>query len=173
MIPATASQTLGPFWHLIEDPSWADLTRFGVGGERVELTGTIHDGTGGAVTDAAVELWQSSPAASDLFPGLGRSRTDGTGRFRFFTVKPGPVAGLGNAQQAPHFALTIMARGLLHHLMTRVYFADEPLNDTDPVLQLIEDPRRRDTVIARPAGPGQWHIDIHLQGQNETVFMEV
>ena len=39
MPSATASQTIGPYWHLLEDPSWADLTRFGAQGERITLTG--------------------------------------------------------------------------------------------------------------------------------------
>ena len=29
---ATASHTIGPFWHLIEHAEWADLTRFGLDG---------------------------------------------------------------------------------------------------------------------------------------------
>jgi protocatechuate 3,4-dioxygenase alpha subunit len=98
---ATASQTIGPYWHLIEEADWADLTRFGATGDKIILTGTITDGAGALVTDAAIEIWQSDPPASDTFTGYGRSRTDATGTFRLTTIKPGPVAGLGNAQQAP------------------------------------------------------------------------
>src|SRR2546423_14613302 len=140
---ATANQAIGPFWHLIEPPEWADLTRFGAAGPQVTLTGSVIDGDGNPVTDAAVELWQSDPPADDRFPGFGRARTDEVGRFQFKTVKPGPVPGLGNAQQAPHFALTILARGLLKALRTRAYFAGEPLNETDPLLSSIEDSARR------------------------------
>ena len=100
MPSATASQTIGPFWHLIEHPEWADLTRFGAAGPQVSLTGSVIDGDGNPVTDAAVELWQSDPPADDHFPGFGRSRTDEAGRFHFKTVKPGPVPGRGNARQA-------------------------------------------------------------------------
>ena len=170
---ATASQTIGPFWHLIEDPTWFDLTRFGATGEQIVLTGTMTDGAGDLVTDAAIEIWQSSPETSDIFPGYGRARTDKQGRFLFKTLKPGPVAGLGNTLQAPHVAITIFARGLLTHLTTRLYFAGEPLNDSDPVLSLIEDPTERQTLIAHPVSPGTWNLDIRLQGDNETVFMEV
>jgi protocatechuate 3,4-dioxygenase, alpha subunit len=173
MAVATANQTIGPYWHLIEDASWADLTRFGTAGDRIVLTGTVSDGAGDRVTDAAIEIWQSSPAASADFPAYGRCRTDGDGRFRFTTLKPGPVAGVGNAQQAPHIAITIFARGLLQALSTRLYFPDEPLNETDPVLSLIEDAARRRTLIARPGGPDTWQLDIRLQGENETVFMEL
>jgi protocatechuate 3,4-dioxygenase beta subunit len=41
------------------------------------------------------------------------------------------------------------------------------------VLSLIEDPARRQTLIAHPAAPGVWNLDICLQGENETVFMEI
>ena len=87
---ATANQTIGPYWHLIEDPTWADLTRFGAEGEKIILTGTLFDGGGNIVADAAVEIWQTSPPASDIFPAFGRCRTDASGSFRFTTLKPGP-----------------------------------------------------------------------------------
>jgi protocatechuate 3,4-dioxygenase alpha subunit len=173
MQAATASQTIGPYWHLIEDPSWSDLTRFGAEGEKIVLTGTVTDGAGMLVTDAAIEIWQSSPTASDSFPAFGRCHTDQTGSFRFVTLKPGPVPGLGNTQQAPHVAITIMARGLLRGLTTRLYFQDEPLNEADPVLSLIEDPARRRTLIARRQAADTWRLDIRLQGEGETVFMEI
>jgi protocatechuate 3,4-dioxygenase, alpha subunit len=173
MLVATANQTIGPYWHLIEDPTWADLTRFGAKGEKIELTGTVFDGAGNAVTDAAIEIWQTSPEATDSFPGYGRCRTDSSGSFRFLTLKPGPVAGLGNAQQAPHVAISIFARGLLKTLTTRLYFQDERLNETDPVLSLIEDESRRRTLIARKLAANAWQLDIRLQGNNETVFMEI
>lgn len=173
MAVATASQTIGPYWHLIEDPTWYDLTRFGARGEAIDVTGTIVDGAGDPVADAAVEIWQSSPPADERFTGFGRTRSDARGAFHFRTLKPSPVAGLGNALQAPHIALILHARGLLRALTTRLYFDKEPLNDTDPVLNLIDDPAARRTLIARATGPASWHLDIRLQGDNETVFMEV
>jgi protocatechuate 3,4-dioxygenase alpha subunit len=173
MLIATANQTIGPYWHLIEDPTWADLTRFGADGDKIVLTGTVFDGAGSTVADAAIEIWQTSPPASDSFPAFGRCRTDGAGSFHFTTLKPGPVAGLGNAQQAPHVAISIFARGLLKSLTTRLYFQDEPLNETDPVLSLIEGATSRRTLIARKVSDDTWHLDIRLQGDNETVFMEI
>ena len=173
MAVATASQTIGPFWHLIEDPTWADLTRFGAEGERIVLTGTVFDGAGATVTDAAIEIWQTSPEVSDRFPGFGRCRTDEGGSFRFTTLKPGPVAGVGNALQAPHLAISIFARGLLKALTTRLYFQDERLNETDPVLSLIEDEADRRSLIARQVAADTWRLDIRLQGDDETVFMEI
>jgi protocatechuate 3,4-dioxygenase, alpha subunit len=177
MPSATSSQTIGPFWHLVEHPEWADLTRFGAVGREITLTGTIIDGDGTPVTDAAVELWQAAPPPDERFPAFGRSRTDEAGRFHFKTLRPGPVPGRGNAQQAPHFAITILARGLLKALVTRVYFAGEPLNENDPLLSSIEDLRRRATLIAKPEGADSWRIDIRLQrtadGETETVFLDL
>jgi protocatechuate 3,4-dioxygenase alpha subunit len=177
MASATASQTIGPFWHLIEHPEWADLTRYGARGLQVTLTGLVIDGDGNPVTDAAVELWQSDPPADEHFPAFGRSRTDEAGRFHFKTLKPGPVPGRGNAQQAPHLAITIFARGLLKGLVTRAYFFGEPLNETDPLLSSIEDPARRATLIAASDGIDRWHINIRLQrgphAETETVFFDV
>jgi protocatechuate 3,4-dioxygenase alpha subunit len=173
MPAATASQTIGPYWHLIEHPEWADLTRFGAAGERITVTGRITDGKGDLVTDAAVEIWQSSPAADASFPGYGRAATDAEGRFRFVTLKPEPVPGLGNQTQAPHLSLVLLARGLMTALRTRLYFAGEPLNESDPLLASIEDPAERATLIAEPTGPGTWTLDIRLQGENETVFLDV
>lgn len=169
--PATAAQTIGPFWHLIKDESWADLTRLGAQGERIVLGGQVLDGAGAPVADACIELWQSSPAADAQFPGFGRSATDAQGMYRFTTLRPGPVAGRGNSQQAPHLALHVLARGILTRLYTRAYFAGEALNAADPLLAMVDDPARRASLIARPDGPGAWRLDIRLQGPGESVFI--
>jgi protocatechuate 3,4-dioxygenase alpha subunit len=173
MPAATSSQTIGPYWHLIEEKDWADLTRFGAEGEKMRLIGTITDGDGQPVTDACVELWQADPPAKDGFIGWGRCGTDAEGNFHFVTVKPGPVAGRGNQIQAPHFAITLLARGLLKALLTRAYFEGEARNETDPVLASIEDPRRRATLVSKRVDADTWRLDIRLQGEGETVFLDV
>lgn len=179
MTAATASQTAGPYWHMIDFPEWADLLRAdgpnaGAVGERIILRGTIMDGTGAVVPDAMVEIWQADPDGryDSAFHGFGRCATDADGRYRFVTLRPGPVAGPGNATQAPHVALTIFARGLMRGLVTRAYFAGDPLLAGDPVLALVPE-ERRSTLIARPAGDHEWVLDIRLQGEGETVFLEV
>ncbi len=169
----TTSQTIGPYWHLIEDRSWSDLTRFGATGEVITIEGTISDGAGAPAADACVEIWQTSPTACDEFPGFGRAATNEAGVFSFKTIMPGPVRGPGNTLQAPHLAVTILARGLMFHLATRLYFDKEPANENDPVLSLIEDKARRNTLMARQTKAGVWHLDIHLQGDAETVFFEI
>ncbi len=173
MSPATPNQTIGPYWHLIEHPEWADLTRFGANGEAITLSGRVLDGDGAPVTDAAVEIWQADPPADDRFPGFGRARCDAEGRFHFRTLKPGPVAGRGNDWQAPHLALALHARGILKPLFSRLYFAGDPRNETDPLLASIADPARRATLLADEVAPAHWHLDIRLQGAGETVFLEL
>lgn len=180
MTAATASQTAGPYWHMIDFPEWADLLRPGGGndgvqGERIVLTGRITDGDGAPVSDGLVEIWQAGPDGryEDVFHGFGRCATDADGVFRFTTLKPGPVPGRGNAMQAPHVEIAIFARGLMQHLVTRAYFEGEALNATDPVLTLVEDPARRATLVAKPQGNGTWRLDIRLQGEGETVFLDV
>jgi protocatechuate 3,4-dioxygenase alpha subunit len=173
---ATSSQTIGPYWHLLRDDSWADLTRFGATGDVITLEGRITDGGGALVTDACVEIWQASPPVSALFDGFGRCATNAEGVFSFKTLRPQPIPGvsgpMGNARQAPHIALTILARGVTKALWTRIYFAGDAGHDEDPVLSLI-DPARRGTVIAHETKPGVWHLDIVLQGAGETVFFEI
>jgi protocatechuate 3,4-dioxygenase alpha subunit len=172
VIPATAAQTIGPFWHLVEDPAMADLTRFGAQGERITLVGTMTDGDGAVCPDACIEIWQTSPAADETFPGYGRCNTDRTGSFRFTTLKPGPVPGNGNTLQAPHVAINILSRGVMSRLYTRAYFAGDPHNEADPLLGVVPEARRA-TLIAQPDGPGIWRLDIRLQGEGETVFIEI
>lgn len=180
MVAATAHQTAGPYWHMIDFPEWADLLRpgggnEGVAGERVTLVGRVTDGDGAAVVDGLIEIWQAGPDGvyDGAFHGFGRCATDANGEFRFVTLKPGPVPGRGNAMQAPHIEIAIFARGLMTHLVTRAYFEGEKLNASDPVLAMVEDPARRATLVAKPEGAGVWRMDVRLQGVGETVFLDV
>lgn len=187
-LATSASQTAGPYWHLVDFPEWADTTRHFAGAvpedERIILTGRVTDGAGAPVTDAMVEIWHADPKGQypdpegppGAFQGYGRCATDRDGRFRFVTLRPGPVPIGGraraNAMQAPHVALVIFARGLLSHLSTRLYFEGEPLNDADPVMAAVPT-SRRGTLIARQSAPGTWNLDLRLQGEGETVWLAV
>ncbi len=191
LIP-TGSQTVGPFFHVgLDRPEWSDLTAGGkAAGDRIQIEGRVLDGDGAPMPDALLEVWQANAAGKYAHPddrqdkpldpqfrGFGRAKTDAEGRYRFTTIRPGPVPGRGNAMQAPHIALTIFGRGLLKHLSTRIYFADESLNKTDPVLGSIEDPALRKTLLAQKSGRNGsatvYRFDIVLQGHGETVFFDV
>jgi protocatechuate 3,4-dioxygenase alpha subunit len=76
--------------------------------------------------------------------------------------------------QAPHVNVVVLARGLLKHLCTRIYFAGEPANAHDPVLSLVPEDRRATLqATPAPAHPNSWSIEIRLQGEGETVFFDV
>jgi protocatechuate 3,4-dioxygenase alpha subunit len=105
--------------------------------------------------------------------GFGRCGTDGSGRYAIWTVKPGPVPAPRGGSQAPHLAVAVFARGLLHGLLTRVYFADEgAANGLDPVLTSVADPAARETLVAAVTDDG-YRFDIWLQGEHETAFFRV
>ena len=194
LIP-TPSQTVGPFFHLgMARTEWGDLTAghppSALTGERIAIEGRVIDGDGAPVPDALIELWQANAAGrynhpddrqddkplDPHFRGFGRVATDTEGHFRVVTVKPGPVPGRGNTLQAPHINIALFARGLLKHLFTRIYFADEPANASDPLLTSIEDAAARRTLLARRAegvSPALYCFDIVLQGENETTFLDI
>ena len=93
--------------------------------------------------------------------------------YRFITVKPGPVPGRGNAQQAPHIAICILSRGLMRGLVTRAYFQGEKLNETDPLLHVDRGAGAARHADRAPAGAADWRMDVRLQGDGETVFLDV
>ena len=71
--------------------------------------------------------------------------------------------------------VTVFARGMLKHLVTRLYFDGEKLNADDPILARIGEPERRSTLVAKRANgkDAAYVFDIVLQGENETVFFDV
>ncbi len=75
--------------------------------------------------------------------------------------------------QAPHINVSVLARGVLKRLFTRIYFAGDPANASDPILALVP-ADRRDTLLAKPdpKAPNVFRFDIRLQGEDETVFFD-
>jgi protocatechuate 3,4-dioxygenase alpha subunit len=191
----TPSQTVGPFFALgLTAPQYSyphsaiasgDLANESTTGERIEISGQVFDGGGAPVTDALIEVWQADtegryahPAdgrpSNQNFRGFGRfgTGTDQENAFRLRTVKPGSVDGV----QAPHINVIILMRGMLTHAYTRLYFSDEAAaNARDPVLLSVPE-ERRGTLIARrddSAPTPHYRFDIHMQGDDETVFFDV
>lgn len=172
----TPSQTVGPFFSFgLDWLTTANLVDPGAP-EAVAVTGRVLDGAGTAVPDAVVEIWQADhrghfpPESEPGWHGFGRVLTGPEGIYRFVTTKPGAVAGPGGAEQAPHVDVSIFARGLLQRLVTRIYFPDEAdANERDPLLAALDQHQRR-TLIAKPQGGGL-SFDIHLQGDDETLFL--
>lgn len=193
----TASQTAGPYVHIGLAPGAAgfDIYRRELGweiagpdvpGERIRIEGLVYDGTGAPVKDILLEAWQADangiyphpedPRHGEVAPGFrgwGRIITDfDSGLWSFETIKPGPVPGRNKRIMAPHINLWLVSRGINIGLNTRMYFEDED-NAADPVLNLVEQESRRQTLIARRTAPGTYRFDIRLQGEGETVFLDV
>jgi protocatechuate 3,4-dioxygenase alpha subunit len=186
-LPETPSQTVGPYLHIgLVWPDGPYVVPEGTPGA-VWIHGRVFDGAGAVVPDALVESWQADPAghfdhpddprgafppAVPGFRGFGRSATDADGRYRIRTVKPGALPSPDGAVEAPHLDISVFARGLLHRVVTRLYFPDESAaNAADPVLRGI-DATRRSTLLATEDDDGL-RFDIHLQGEHETVFFAV
>lgn len=193
----TASQTAGPYVHIGLAPGAAgfhifdqelghDIAGPNAAGERITIKGRVIDGTGAPVKDVLLETWQANAAGvyahaedprhaqvEDGFRGWGRVITNfETGEFTFDTIKPGSVPGRNGATQAPHISIWIVARGINVGLNTRMYFDDED-NSADPVINLIEQQHRRETLLAKRQSDGTYLFEIYLQGDKETVFFDV
>jgi protocatechuate 3,4-dioxygenase alpha subunit len=189
----TPSQTAGPYVHIGLTPSFTGNGQIyekelgtspiadGVRGEIVEIVGSVFDGTGWALRDALIESWQADAGgrypgqdgADPTVSGFCRLVADGeSGEFTLRTVKPGPVQARGGVMQAPHISLWIVARGINIGLSTRLYFEDED-NSADPLLSRIEQRPRVDTLIAKKIEDGRYRFDIRLQGEAETVFLDL
>lgn len=142
------------------------------------------DGAGQAVPDAILEIWRADDRgeyacseeecdAGGVPPGFARIPTNEFGEFEFATQKPGPTTGQDGEPHAPHLTVLIFMRGLLRHLLTRVYFSQDSANAQDPVLKSVPE-ERRDTLTATPISGNENELrwDVHLQGDAETVFFE-
>ncbi|MFL6662774.1 MAG: protocatechuate 3,4-dioxygenase subunit alpha, partial [Rhizobacter sp.] len=175
LLRETASQTAGPYVHIGLAPKAAGFDIFendfgnvlvspATKGERIRIEGIVYDGAGAPMRDVLVEIWQANAEGryahpgdrqkgkSDdpAFRGWGRAVSDfDTGLYTFETVKPGPVMGRNGRLMAPHIGFWIVARGINIGLNTRMYFGDEAkANAADPVLALVDNPARRQTLVA-------------------------
>jgi protocatechuate 3,4-dioxygenase, beta subunit len=154
------SQTIGPLYGF--SLMWPGSEQAADPGQpgTVRIRGRVFDGAGAVVAypELMLELW-----AGDQF---ARTRTDPDGAFSAVLAKPAAPAG-----QAPHVNVTLFSRGLLKQAQTRLYFPDEAAaNAADPVLTAVP-ADRRPTLIARQDG-ADLVFDIHLQGDQETVFFD-
>jgi protocatechuate 3,4-dioxygenase alpha subunit len=191
----TPSQTVGPYFKYGLTPNgeyaWNDaftnnLLTPDVSGERIRVEGKVYDGDGAVIPDCMLEIWQADAQGrfsdpqdaralpNSSFKGFGRCGTDTSGSYAFDTIKPGVVPDPDGKPQAPHILLAVFARGMLLHLYTRIYFEDEAGNAADSTLALVPADRRATLIAKRMAGAGTTYtFDVHLQGDNETVFFDV
>ena len=190
-LPETASQTAGPYVHIGLSPKeagfeiyanelGAEIAGPGVPGTRIRVEGTVWDGEGAPVRDVMIEVWQADAkgayaphgAVASGFRGWGRVICDfDTGAWGFDTIMPGTAD-----DHAPHLCLWIAARGINTGLHTRLYFPDHAdLHSDDPVLRLIPQAQQQTLVAQRDtdAPIPLYRFDIVLQGEGETVFLDI
>ncbi|GFM56530.1 protocatechuate 3,4-dioxygenase subunit alpha [Pseudomonas cichorii] len=195
LLQETPSQTAGPYVHIglaleiAGNPTreleiWNEMAKPDAPGEHILLLGNVYDGNGHLIRDAFLEFWQADHNGvydsvygdEKPFNGFGRTATGDDGLWTLKTIKPGVVNNAAGVPMAAHINVSLFARGINIHLQTRLYFDDEPqANAVDPVLNLIEQPPRRETLIARRCsvdGQLAYRFDIRIQGENETVFFD-
>ena len=167
-LAVTPSQTVGPFFHdCLLRVDRCESTAGDEGGVQIHVEGCVLDGDGAGVPDAVIEVWHSASFA--------RIGTDAEGGFSFSTTRPKHVELDRGTMQAPHLSIAVFARGLMNHLLTRIYFEDESSTESDPILRLVPEARRTTLIARRVADESLtplYRFDIVLQGAGETVFFD-
>lgn len=170
----TPSQTVGPYFaygltakqyqynfsqmvgNKLVDPTHPDS---------IEIIGKVLDGAGNPIEDAMIEIWHKD-SENELFGRMGTG-TNPSCEFNFHCLKP-----LAENGYAPFLTVIIFMRGQLTHSYSRIYFDDEmSLNEKDPVFLSIPKERRK-TVLAQKKEKF-YTFNIHMQGENETVFFDL
>ncbi|MGE0678794.1 protocatechuate 3,4-dioxygenase subunit alpha [Pseudolabrys sp.] len=198
----TASQTSGPYFPpRLVDPEESNLAFMSghatrAEGELISVTGRVLGEDGNALRYALVEIWQANrhgkyrhpvddeheAPLDDNFRGFGRCLTDSGGQYRFFTIKPGPypVPTYQDWMRPPHIHFSVFGAGVMQRLITQMYFAGEPLNDVDMILNAVSEQVARDrlivspsrTIVERGENCDEYVFDIVLRGTNETPFFD-
>jgi protocatechuate 3,4-dioxygenase, beta subunit len=161
-------------------------------GERITVSGRVLNTEGRPLRDTLVEVWQANAAGryrhvwdrweAELdpnFSGAGRTVTDGDGRYRFVTIKPGPYpwGNHYNAWRPAHIHFSLLGRAFAQRLVTQMYFPGDPLFEYDPIFNSVRDARARERMIARfelDESKDHWALayefDIYLRGPAATPF---
>ena len=194
VIPHTLSELTGPVYGYERmGPLDNDLTRQHEGdplGERIVVAGRVLDEDGRPVPHTLIEVWQANaagryrhkvdvhPAPLDPnFSGAGRTVTDGEGRYRFVTIKPGayPWLNHANAWRPAHVHFSLFGRNFTTRLVTQMYFPGDPLLALDPIFNSIPDARARARLVSRfdlalttPEWALGYAFDIVLRGSDAT-----
>ena len=194
VIPQTLTELTGPaFGHGTVGSLDHDLTRQHAGepaGQRIVIEGRVLDEGGRPVPHTLIEVWQANAAgryahqvdqwAAPLdpnFTGAGRALTDGEGRYRLVTVRPGayPWRNHHHAWRPAHIHFSLFGPAFLTRLVTQMYFPGDPLLPLDPIFTAIPDVCARERLIARfdlsltePAFALGYRFDLVLRGRDQT-----
>jgi len=196
LLMETPSQTAGPYVHIglalaaagnppRPEEIWNRMASPEAPGEHILLFGNVYDGNGHLVRGSFLEFWQANHEgvydsefdSEKPFNSFGRTATTfDAGEWTLETIKPGVVNNAAGVPMEPHINVSLFARGINIHLQTRLYFSDEAeANGKCPVINLIEQPQRRETLIAQRCevnGRTAYRFDIRIQGEGETVFFD-
>lgn len=110
--------------------------------------GRVLNRKGEPLKGLRVEVWQANthgryahpsdtnPAPLDPnFQGYGAQVTDKEGRYRFKTIKPGGYRVSPDYERPPHIHFEIL--GKKDRTVTQMFFPKEPLNEKDPLFQML------------------------------------
>ncbi len=163
-------------------------------GQLISVSGRITDEDGAPISNAVVEIWQANAAGKYIhqldrhaapldpnFTGQGRLLTDSEGQYSFLSIKPGgyPVMESDWWWRPPHIHFSIFGPSWMSRYVTQIFFPGEPLNETDLLLNGVEDPETRDRLIFKttqtrvdrtPGGRNTlgFRLDFVLRGKNRT-----
>ena len=195
LLPQRLTEVTGPlFGRDRVQPGDDDLTHWDGGealGQRIIVHGRVLDSDGRPVPDTLLEVWQANtsgryrhvndqwPAPLDPhFAGLGRCATDGEGRYRFTTIKPGayPWKNHYNAWRPAHIHFSLFGQAFTQRLVTQMYFPDDPLFFQDPIYNSVPEHARSrmvssyDHEVTEETWALGFRFDIVLRGRDETPF---
>ena len=183
----TPFQTAGPFLHIgclpnliningifKEDLGLSPFANYNID-DFISITGSVFDGNGNALSDIMLETWQSDEKGNySPDDGFARFVPDVvTKKYSLSTIKPGFVRNFNGIIQRPHILFSISSRGLNMNLNTRMYFEDDDL-DEDPLLCYIKKKRSNiSSLVAKKISENCYQFDIFLQGDKETIFLDI
>jgi protocatechuate 3,4-dioxygenase beta subunit len=163
-------------------------------GQLIAVEGRVVDEDGAPMAGAVIEIWQANSAGKYIheldrhdapvdpnFTGQGRLLTDAEGCFQFRTIKPGayPVTESDWWWRPPHIHFSIFGPSWMNRFVTQVFFPGEPLNETDLLLNGVEDPEARARLIFQAGATSvgvvnmlKYRQDFVLRGRHRTPALD-
>jgi protocatechuate 3,4-dioxygenase alpha subunit len=182
----TPFQTAGPFLHIGCLPNSIgikNIFKHDLGmvpfdrkenADFISISGSVFDGSGQALDDVMLESWQCDESGQfSSRQGFARfAPNNKTKKYNLKTVKPGSVKNSDGTIQSPHILISISSRGINMSLNTRIYFEGDDISN-DPLLSFVKDDDKVNTLIAKKVDAYNYNFDIYLQGDKETVFLDI